>query len=165
MKIYGGIDLHSNNNVIAIKDDTGKLLVCKKLPNDWELIQRFLEPHKEMLIGLVIESTYNWYWLVDALIGTKFCVHLANTAAIQQYSGLKYADDNSDAQWLAEMLRLNILPEGYIYPKEERAVRDLMRKRMSLLQQSTANLLSIQGIYMRHLSYRLSNNKNKGAVP
>jgi transposase len=161
MKLYGGIDLHSNNSVIAIQDDTGKVFVCKKLPNDWELIQRFLEPYKEMLIGLVIESTYNWYWLVDALIGVKFCVHLANTAAIQQYSGLKYADDNSDAQWLAEMLRLNILPEGYIYPKEERAVRDLMRKRMSLVQQSTANLLSIQGIYMRHLSYRLSNNKIK----
>jgi transposase len=161
MKLYGGIDLHSNNSVIAIKDDTGKVLVCKKLPNDWELIQRFLEPYKQVLIGLVIESIYNWYWLVDALIGAKFCVHLANTAAIQQYSGLKYADDNSDAQWLAEMLRLNILPEGYIYPEEERAVRDLMRKRMSLVQQSTANLLSIQGIYMRHLSYRLSNNKIK----
>ncbi|AGH45415.1 hypothetical protein [Paraglaciecola psychrophila] len=83
---------------------------------------------------------------MDALIGANFCVHLANTAAIQQYSSLKYADDNSDAQWLAEMLRLNILPEGYIYPKEERAVRDLMRKRMSLVQQSTVNLLSIQGI-------------------
>jgi transposase len=92
---------------------------------------------------------------VDALIGAKFCVHLASTAVIQQYWGLKYADDNSDAQWLAEMLRLNI------YLKEERAVRDLMRKRMSLVQQSTANLLSIQGIYMRHLSYRLSNNKIK----
>jgi hypothetical protein len=50
MKLYGGIDLHSNNSVIAIKDETGKVLVCKKLPNDWELIQRFLEPYKEMLI-------------------------------------------------------------------------------------------------------------------
>ncbi|MFT4788523.1 MAG: transposase [Paraglaciecola sp.] len=89
MKLYGGIDLHSNNSVIAIKDDTGKVLVCKKLPNDWELIQLFLEPYKEMLIGLVIESTYNWYWLVDALIGAKFCVHLANTAASQQNSGLE----------------------------------------------------------------------------
>jgi transposase len=34
MKLYGGIDLHSNNSVIAIQDDTGKVLVCKKLPND-----------------------------------------------------------------------------------------------------------------------------------
>jgi transposase len=86
-----------------------------------------------MLTGLVIESTFNWYWLVDALMNAQFCVYLANTAAIQQYSGLKYAD-NSDAQWLAQMRRLNILPEGYIYPKEERTARDLMRKRMQLVQ-------------------------------
>jgi hypothetical protein len=52
-------------------------------------------------------------------------VHLANPAAMQQYSGLKYTDDHSDARWLAHLLRLGVLPEGYIYPKAERAVRDL----------------------------------------
>ena len=56
-------------------------------------------------------------------------VHLANTAAIVQYSGLKYSDDDSDAAWLAKLLRLGLLPEGYIYPKEQRAVRDLLRRR------------------------------------
>lgn len=161
MRLYGGIDLHSNNCVIAIKDENGKVLVCKKLPNDLDMILQFLIPYREMLVGLVIESTFNWYWLVDALMDAGFTVHLANTTAIQQYSRLKYADDNSDAQWLAEMLRLGILPEGYIYPKEERTARDLMRKRMQLVQQATANLLSIQGMYMRHLSYKLSNNKIK----
>jgi transposase len=92
-------------------------------------------------------------------------VHLANTTAIQQYSGLKYADNNSDADWLAEMLRLGVLPEGYIYPKEQRTIRDLMRKRMQLVQQATFNLLSIQGLYMRHLSYKMSNNKIKQLTP
>ena len=47
-------------------------------------------------------------------------VHLANPAAMQQYSGLKYTDDHSDARWLAHLLRLGVLPEGYIYPKAER---------------------------------------------
>lgn len=51
-------------------------------------------------------------------------VHLANTAAIVQYQGLKFSNDDSDARWLAKLLRLGWLPEGYIYPKEERAVRD-----------------------------------------
>lgn len=63
------------------------------------------------------------------------------------------------------MLRLGVLPEGYIYPKEERTVRDLMRKRMQLVQQATLNLLSIQGLYMRHLSYKMSNNKIKQLTP
>tara|TARA_R110001592_G_scaffold318417_2_gene595530 strand:- start:1433 stop:2260 length:828 start_codon:yes stop_codon:yes gene_type:complete len=102
---------------------------------------------------------------VDALLEADFQVHLANTTAIQQYSGLKYADDKTDADWLAEMLRLGVLPEGYIYPKEQRTVRDLMRKRMQLVQQATLNLLSIQGLYMRHLSYKMSNNKIKQLTP
>jgi transposase len=79
-------------------------------------------------VGLVVESTYNWYWLVDALLEAGYRVHLANTAAIVQYSGLKYSDDDSDARWLAKLLRLGLLPEGYIYPKAERAVRDLLRR-------------------------------------
>ena len=68
-------------------------------------------------------------------------VHLANPAAIQQYSGLKYTDDHSDARWLAHLLRLAVLPEGYIYPKAERAVRDLLRKRAHVVRQHTANVL------------------------
>ena len=165
MKLYGGIDLHSNNSVFAIKDETGSVVARRKLPNDLNKIFLFLAPFKNQLTGLVVESTFNWYWLVDALIEAGFHVHLANTAAIQQYSGLKYADDNSDADWLAEMLRLGVLPEGYIYPKEDRTVRDLMRKRMQLVQQATLNLLSIQGLYMRHLSYKMSNNKIKQLTP
>ncbi len=56
-------------------------------------------------------------------------VHLVNTAAVKQYEGLKYTDDDSDAFWLAHLLRLGLLPTGYIYPKQSRAVRDLLRKR------------------------------------
>jgi transposase len=120
-----------------------------------------LEPYRDDLVGLVVESTYNWYWLVDGLMDAGFEVHLANTAAIQQYSGLKHGDDDSDANWLANMLRLGILPEGYIYPKEERMLRDLLRKRLQLVQQKTQNLLSIQGLYDRHLNRRLNSNKIK----
>jgi len=161
MKLYGGIDLHSNNSVFSIKDEAGDVMIRRKLPNNIDTILLFLTPFKQQLTGLVVESTFNWYWLVDGLQEAHYIVHLANTAAIQQYSGLKYADDNSDADWLAEMLRLDVLPEGYIYPKEQRTVRDLMRKRMQLVQQSTKNLLSIQGLYVRHLNYKMSNNKIK----
>jgi len=161
MKLYGGLDLHSNNVVIAILDEHGVVKARKRINNELHQILLFLSSFKSDLLGLVVESTFNWYWLVDGLMEADHQVHLANTTAIQQYSGLKHADDNSDARWLAEMLRLDILPEGYIYPKAQRAARDLMRKRMQLVQQSTSNLLSIQGLYQRHLSHKLSNNKIK----
>lgn len=161
MKLYGGIDLHSNNSVIYIIDEQGNVLFKKRVTNDLAMILTLLQPFLDRLVGLVVESTYNWYWLVDGLMAAGFKVHLANTAAIQQYSGLKHGDDDSDAKWLAEMLRLSILPTGYIYPKEQRMVRDLLRKRMQLVQQKTKNMLSIQGLYDRHLNRRINSNKLK----
>jgi transposase len=149
MKLYGAIDLHSNNNVTVVLNEQDQVVYQKRLPNDLSLIAQQLSSYRRSLEGIVVESTYNWYWLVDGLMEKGHRVHLANTAAIQQYNGLKYTDDHSDARWLAHLLRLGVLPEGYIYPKEERAVRDLLRKRGQLVHQRTANLLSIQSLISR----------------
>jgi transposase len=104
---------------------------------------------------VVVESTYNWYWLVDGLMAAGFAVHLANPAAIQKYNGLKHADDKHDAFWLAEMLRLDILPEGYIYPKEERPIRDLLRKRGHLVALRSSMLISLQNIISRNCGIKI----------
>jgi len=98
----------------------------------------------------VVESTYNWYWLVDGLMDAGYSsAHLANPAAIKQYEGLKHSDDQHDAFFLAQLLILGILPQGYIYPKKERPVRDLARKRMFLVQHKTAHILSLQSLIAR----------------
>ena len=102
-----------------------------------------------------MESTYNWYWLVDTLMTEGYKVHLANPAEIQKYTGLKYSDDRDDAFWLAEMLRLGILPEGYIYPKEDRPIRDLLRKRMHLVRLRTSLIVSLQNIISRNNGFKL----------
>jgi transposase len=162
MKLYGGIDLHSNNSVIVVLDEQDKVVYRRRLANDLELVLSELAPFKEAIAGLVVESTYNWYWLVDGLMGAGYRVHLANTAAIVQYEGLKYADDDSDARWLAKLLRLGLLPEGYIYPKEERPVRDLLRRRGKLVQQHSANLQSIQNLMARNRGHSLSANRIRG---
>ena len=161
MKLYGGIDLHSNNSLIALQDEEDKAVYIKRLPNDLGYILKELAPHQADIQGLAVESTYNWYWLVDGLIEAGYRMHLANTAAIVQYEGLKYTDDACDARWLAKLLRLGLLPEGYIYPKEERAVRDLLRKRSQLVHQRTGNLLSVQNLMARNRGYSLSGNEAK----
>ncbi len=92
-------------------------------------------------------------------------VHLANTAAIVQYSGLKYSDDDTDAAWLAKLLRLGLLPEGSIYPKAERAVRDLLRRRQCLVQQHTANILAVQNLFSRNRGRSISANAARRLTP
>jgi transposase len=156
MSLYGGIDLHANNSVIVVINEQDEVIYRKRLPNALPTILEQLAPYHTEMQGVVVESTYNWYWLVDGLMEADYRVHLANPAAIQQYSGLKYTDDHSDARWLAHLLRLAVLPEGYIYPKAERAVRDLLRKRAHLVRQHTANVLSVQNIMARNTGGRFS---------
>lgn len=162
MKLYGAIDLHSTNNVTVVIDEQDRVIYQKRLPNELALILKELSVHQSELQGIVVESTYNWYWLVDGLMEQGYKLHLANTAAIQQYEGLKYTDDHSDARWLAHLLRLGVLPEGHIYPRAERPVRDLLRKRSQLVRQRTTNLLSIQNLLTRNTGSSLSANRVKG---
>jgi transposase len=161
MQLYAGVDLHASNNFVAVIDASGKRVFKKKIPNEAEMILSILGSFHEEMTGVVIESTFNWYWLVDLLCEAGYRVHLANPAAIQKYSGLKHCDDKHDAFWLAEMLRLAILPEGYIYPKEERPIRDLLRKRGHLVKLRTSLILSLQNIVARNCGVGLSVNDAK----
>src|ERR671935_1279278 len=156
MPLYGGIDLHANNSVVVLLNEQDQVIYQQRLANHLPTILEQLAPYQADITGVMVESTFNWYWLVDGLMEAGYRVHLANPAAIQQDSGLKYSDDHSDARWLAHLLRLGVLPEGYIYPKAERAVRDLLRKRAHLVRQHTANVLSVQNILARNTGARFS---------
>ena len=158
MDHYVGIDLHSTNNYIAIIDNDNKRVFKKKTKNDLRLVVQALKPHQEQIKGVVVESTYNWYWLVDGLIEEGYTIHLAHPSAIKQYEGLKHSDDVTDAFHLADLLRLGILRTGYIYPKEERPIRDLLRKRLQLVQQRTLQILSFQNLVARNLGKSMNGN-------
>jgi len=161
MRLYAGIDLHSSNNYLGIIDEEDKRIYKQKLSNDLREVLSALEPFKEEIEGVVVESTFNWYWLVDGLMEDGYRAHLANPSAIKQYEGLKHVDDVHESFFLARLLRLGILPEGYIYPKEERPVRDLLRKRLQLVRHRTSHILSIQNIITRNTGKRIGGNDIK----
>jgi transposase len=161
MEVYAAIDLHASNSYLAVVDREGKRMLKRRLANDLSTLLHVLEPYKQDMQGIAVESTFNWYWLVDSLMDAGYSVHLANPAAIQKYKGLKHSDDNNDAVWLAEMLRLGILPEGYIYPRQERPVRDLLRKRTHLVKLRTSLILSLQNIITRSTGTSLGGTKIK----
>jgi len=150
MSHYCGIDLHSNNHVVVVIDERDKRVLDKRLGNDLSLTLKVLSPYHDTLKGIAVESTFNWYWLVDGLMDAGYSyAHLANPSAIKQYEGLKHSDDQHDAFFLAQLLILGILPQGYIYPRKDRPVRDLARKRMFLVQHKTAHILSLQSLIQR----------------
>jgi transposase len=155
MKLYSAADLHSNNHFLSIIDEHDKRIFEKRLPNDLSVTLKTLEPYRSDITGIAVESTFNWYWLVDGLMEAGYPVMLVNTSQVKQYEGLKHTDDKHDAFWLAHLMRLGILPTGYIYPKEQRAVRDLLRERRRLVQHRATHVLSTQSTVWRHTAVRL----------
>ena len=116
-ELYCGVDLHSTNGMYVIADGTDNVAFKKRLPNDLPKILSTLEPYRKQLVTVVVESTYNWYWLVDGLMEAGYPVELANPAAITQYDGLKQANDFTDAAFLAHLARLDILPIRIYLPQ------------------------------------------------
>ena len=160
MQLYAGLDLHSRNTYIGIMDKEFKRVFGKRVSNNLPLILKTLDPFQDQLKGIVVESTFNWYWLIDGLMAAGYdCLHLANPAAMKQYEGIKHTDDQHDAFFLAQMLILGILPQGYIYPKEDRPVRDLARKRLFLVRHRTSHILSLKSLIARCCGQRVSANE------
>jgi transposase len=161
MRWYSGIDLHSNNCVLVVIDECDRMVYRARLPNQLGKVLEALEPYRSELDGVVVESTYNWYWLVDGLQAAGYKVHLANTAKMKRYDGLKHAGDESDAFQLAHLLRLGILPTGYIYPREQRALRDLGRRRMQLVRSRTVQVLAVENVQARETGTRMTGQQVK----
>ena len=161
MKLYGAIDLHSNNAVCGLIDMQDQVKMRRKTRCELDVVLGAFEAFKKDIVGIAVESTFNWYWLADGLMDAGYRVHLVNTCAVKQYKGLKHTDDDTDTFWLAHLLRLGILPTGHIYAKETRPLRDLLRKRSQLVGLRTTNILSIHNLYSRNTGARLASNAVK----
>lgn len=165
MAVYSGIDLHSNNNVLLVSDEADRVLYRRRLPNELGKVLEALQPYREELAGVAVESTYNWYWLVDGLQAAGYSVTLSHPAAAQQYNGLKRSGDEDDAAQLAHLLRLGILPKAYIYPVAERGLRDLARRRLQLVRHRTMHVLAVENVQARQSGARMSANQVKRLQP
>lgn len=154
--LYGGLDLHGDNVFCTLMDAARRVVFERRLTNDIELIQSALEPYRKRIAVLAVESTYNWYWLVDGLQRLRYQVKLANPARTQENLGLKAANDKTDARFIARPLTNGILPEGYIYPAETRGVRDILRRRMRLVHARTGEWLSLDGLVARHTGQEMA---------
>jgi transposase len=98
MELYAGLDLHSRNTYIGIMDKAFSRVFKKRVPNHLEQILQTLAPFRDQIKGFVVESTYNWYWLVDGLMDAGYSsAHLAKIDALLE-SAIK--DDYSIIYWI-----------------------------------------------------------------
>ena len=149
-KLYAGADLHGSNVFLSLCDQDGNNVFRKRVKANLGAVNAALDPFWDRIVALGVESTFNWYWFVDGLQEQGRNVKLGNPAKMEQYKGIKITNDLTDADWLAEQLRLGIFPECYIYPKETRSVRDALRRRQLFVQQRTQSILSFGGLLERY---------------
>ena len=133
MKFYAGIDLHTRKSVVCVIDEKERKVVMETAPNDLPSIVNLLEevPRRP---DVAVEATLNWYWLVDGLQEAGYKVKLAHTMGLYMITGAKVKTDRRDAFSLARLLRLDAIPEAYIYPKDARPIRDLLRRRTRMVR-------------------------------
>jgi transposase len=132
MQYYCGIDLHSKDCWLCVIDEKDRIQLRKKVPNHLPTILHELDSFSPKP-SAVVESTMNWYWLVDGLQEAGLEVKLAHIFGLHMITGAKVKTDRRDAFSLARLLRLDAVPEAYIYPKQQRPVRDLLRRRNRLV--------------------------------
>jgi len=161
IKHYVAMDLHSDNVCVVIEDQDRRCVLKRKFPTGLKIILAKLKPYRESIEAIVVEATATWYWLVDGLRLAGYNVHLAHPAAIEDRSGKKRTNDFDDCFNLIRLLRNGDLREGYIYPKEERPIRDLMRKRSFFVRSRTQHMLSLMNMVSRNKGFKLSSNQIK----
>lgn len=148
--LYAGADLHGNNVFLSLCDKEGNTVFRKRVKADLSAVNAALDPYWERIVAVGVESTFNWYWFVDGLRADGRNVKLGNPAKMEQYKGIKITNDLTDADWLAEQLRLGIFPESYIYPEQTRPVRDALRRRQLFVRRRTQALLSFGSLLERY---------------
>jgi transposase len=164
MTFYCGIDLHSKRSHVCIIDKKGNKVKEENLDNDISFILEFLKPFGKD-VHIAIESTINWYWIVDGLQEAGYDVRLAHTLGLYMITGAKVKTDRRDAFRLAKLLRMGEIPEAYIYPKERRPLRDLLRRRIGLTHQRASCYSSLRVQFIRYNLNTMSGSDLKGLLP
>lgn len=148
MTFYIGADLDSRSALLAAVNATGEVIKEKRVQTKRDEVLRFIEPYRPD-VSVAVESILSYYWFVDCLQEAGIDVHLAHPLMVKAISYAKVKTDAVDAKTLAQLLRLGMLPEAYIYPREQRPLRDLSRRRLRLSNQRALYYREIQRLYQQ----------------
>jgi transposase len=129
---FVGMDLHRRRSVLVRMTESGKWLETVRIVNDRGALAAVMA-RAEVDPEVVLEATYGWYWAADALAEAGACVHLAHPLGAKAFAYRRVKNDERDARDLADLLRMQRLPEAWIAPPEVRELRDLVRHRAKLV--------------------------------
>ncbi len=162
---YIGMDVHSDNVVACVRRNDfkngelrGKTIALKKfsIRESKEPLTNFLSKYADGQQHIMTaESTFNWYWLADIAEDHGWNFRLADPCTVSQ-ANIKAANDETDAEYLAERLRTGSLKSTAVLPRALRGVRDLMRHRMHIMQEVADKKVRLSNLYHNHCAHPMS---------
>ncbi len=148
-KYYCGIDLHSRSMYISVMDKEGEILFHRNMPNDFDIFKNYVERFQpEMAVG--VESSCYYYWLTDACKEAGIPFYLGHAYYMKAINGGKVKNDRVDSKKIADLLRCNLFPLAYDYPREMRPTRDLLRRRHFFMWRRASTYSHLQVICTQH---------------
>jgi len=136
---------------VCVLNQEGAVLLHRNLPCDPGAFLSAIRPYREDLV-VGVECIFTWYWLADLSAKEGIAFVLGNALDMRAIHGTKVKNDRVDSHKLAALLRGGLMPMAYPYPKEMRATRDLMRRRLHFVRHRGQLLAHIQ---MTHHQYNL----------
>ncbi len=160
---YIGMDVHGDNVVVCVRKNTikpdgqlaGKTIVIKKIDfrTSKEALINFLGIYANNQQHIMVaESTFNWYWIADLAEEHGWNFRLADPCTVSQ-ANIKAADDKTDAEYLADRLRMGSLKSTQVLPNGMRGVRDLMRHRTRVMQEVSEKKIRLSNLYHNHCGH------------
>lgn len=144
-----GVDLHSSTMYLCIMDKQGNILLHRNMCNDFQLFNSFILKYKPD-ISVGVESMHSYYWLADQCAQENIPFYLGHAFYMKSIHGGKKKNDRIDSKKIADLMRSNLLPVGYVYPKEMRSTRDLLRRRTRFMKIRAEAYAHIQTIFRQH---------------
>jgi transposase len=140
---YCGVDLHTKRMYLCILDQEGNKLLHRNVrakPREFlSAIEGFRD---DLVVGA--ECMFTWYWLADICLEEKIKFILGHALYMKAIHGGKKKDDKLDSETIARLMRGGTFPLSYVYPREMRATRDLVRRRMFLVRRRSELLAHVQ---------------------
>ena len=140
---YCGIDLHARTMYVCILDQAGETLLHRNMPATPEALLKAITPYRDQIV-LAAECMFTWYWLADLCQDENIEFILGHALYMKAIHGGKKKDDKLDSEKIARLMRGGTFPMSYVYPREMRATRDLVRRRMFLVRRRSELLAHVQ---------------------
>jgi transposase len=146
---YCGVDLHARSMYVCILDSTGKKRVHRNLRANPEEFLDAILPYTDGVVGGA-ECMFTWYWLADLCHDADITFVLGHALYMKAIHGGKAKNDKIDSYKIASLLRGGTFPQAYVYPREWRSTRDLLRRRLYLVRQRGELIAHVQNTHHQY---------------